>query len=114
MGVQNVDYHPEPLPEFLKNCTMKPEAFVRELLRIYLSTKSPAWEYEKEARIILKRHGILNIPGKFIKEICFGLQTPQVDIDLVTKLAQDYCGCTSFSQMIRSESEFGFTIPKLD
>ena len=113
IGAQHVNYPPEPLAEFLKTCPTEPEEFIRKLLRIYLTTKSPAWEYEKEARIIGKRHGILDIPKNFIKEICFGLRTPQPDIDLVTRLARDYCNCDNFSQMIRDETEFGLTMKKL-
>lgn len=114
IGCVNVNYHLEPLTEYLKICPLKPEKFIEGFLRIYLSTKSPAWMYEQEARIILKKHGPLSIPGRFLNAICFGLRASQNDIDLVTKLAQDHCGCRIFSQMKRNEIDFGFTISKLD
>lgn len=114
IGCVNVNYHPEPLIEYLNTCTLQLEEFIREFSRIYLKTKSPAWEYEQEARIILKEHGVLPIPGEFIKEICFGLRTAERDIELITTLAKDYCGCSNFKQITRTESSFGFTASKID
>jgi hypothetical protein len=105
-----VKYISEPLTEWLKNTPMSMEQNVlKELIHICLKTKSPGWRYEKEARLIRREPGIFNISGKFITEICFGLGTPQDDIDLVIKLGRDYCGCTTFTQMVRDDSDFGFT-----
>lgn len=109
----NVEYVHEPLTEWLKNAPIEMIPFTEELIHKYLKTKSPAWEYEKEARIIRRKHGTFNIRDKFLKQVYFGLQTPQADIDLVTKLARDYSGCTSFARLIRDETDFGFTVKKL-
>ncbi|MHB1236960.1 MAG: DUF2971 domain-containing protein [Gallionella sp.] len=109
----NVEYHPEPLTEWLKNAPMEMTPFAEGLVHKYLKTKNPAWSYEKEARIIRGKHGTFNIKENFLKRVYFGLQTPQTDIDLVTKLAQDYNGCLSFGQLVRDETEFGFTVKTL-
>ena len=104
----NVDYLAEPLTEWLKSAPMDRTKFVEELLHKYLKTKSPAWKYEQESRIIRRPHGPFkfNIRSQFLSEVCFGLRTPPADIDLVTNLAQNYCGCTKFSQMVHAETEF--------
>ena len=110
---EKVNYGPETLIKLLQTCSMELNDFILNLIPPYLSTKSPSWGYEKEFRIIRKEHGIRNIHGYFLKKICFGLETPNSDIELVTKLANNYCGCTYFEQMVRDDSAFGFTMRPL-
>ncbi|MES2356693.1 MAG: hypothetical protein V4568_20305, partial [Pseudomonadota bacterium] len=86
---------------------------VIELTKIYLTAKNPAWIYEKEARIIRSEHGVLDIPHGFLEQICFGLRTPSNDIDVITKLAREYCGCNKFFRIIHDESDFGITTEEL-
>jgi hypothetical protein len=107
----NVDYLLEPLMEWLKSAPMDEYTFVTDLVHRYLKTKSPAWEYEEEARIFRHEPGVFKFkPSEpFLNQICFGLRAEKADIDLITKLAQTYTGCSRFSQMIRNETEFGFT-----
>lgn len=109
----NVEYLTEPLTEWLKNAPIEMDSFVEGLIHKYLKTKSPAWEYEKEARIIRSNHGSFQLGDNFLRQVYFGLQTSQSDIDLVTKLAQYYSGCTNFAQFIRDETDFGITVKKL-
>ena len=108
-AVGNVDYLAEPLTEWLKSAPMNLDKFVEELLHKYLKTKNPAWKHEQESRLIRRPHGIFkfNTHSDFLSEVCFGLQTPKADIDLVTNLARNYCGCARFFQMVRDETEFG-------
>ena len=108
-----VIYMEEPLTEWLRNGPiedMELESFVKELLHILLKTKSPSWAYEKEARLIRSKSGDCAICGAFMKQVCFGLQTPQRDIDLIIRLSSDYCGCTRFARMVSDETDFGFII----
>jgi len=109
----NVEYLTEPLTDWLKSAPMERHSFVEGLIHKYLKTKSTAWEYEKEARIIRSNHGSFQLGDNFLRYVYFGLQTPQADIDLVTKLAQYYSGCTNFAQLIPDETDFGFTVKKL-
>lgn len=109
----NVEYLTEPLTEWLKNAPIEMDSFVKGLIHKYFKTKSPAWKYEEEARIIWDKHGDFQISDNFLRRVYFGLQTPQTDIDLVTKLAQHYSGCTNFAQLIRDETDFGITVKKL-
>jgi len=109
-----VDYKSEPLTEWLKNGSfdMEMDSFIKAVVLICLRTKSPAWAYEKEARIIRSGHGVYKIRGDFLTQVCFGLHTSQADIDLIIKLARDYCGCTRFARMTRDGSDFGFTMKR--
>jgi hypothetical protein len=111
-----VDYKAEPLTEWLKNgpYEMDMDSFVKAVALIYLKAKSPAWAYEKEARIIRTGHGVYGIRGDFLTQVCFGLHTPQDDIDLIVKLARDYCGCSRFGRMTRDGSDFGITMKRYE
>lgn len=104
----NVEYLAEPASEWLKNCPMDMTKFIERLVHAFAKTKSPAWAYEMEARIF-RPPGVFNFSEPFLSQICFGLRTPQADIDLITNLARTYTGCTTFSKMVPDETEFGFT-----
>jgi hypothetical protein len=108
-----VNYDTDALSEWMKNAPMDQAIFIEGLVHEYLKTKHSAWEYEQEERIIKREHGAYTFPEKILKRVYFGLQTPQADIDHVTKLARDYSGCTSFAQLICDETDFGFTVKKL-
>ena len=75
----------------------------------YYTAKSPAWKYEREVRIIRSEPGYLELPKKgCLEQVCFGLDTPQEDMELVEKLAREHCGCKNFYKMMRDEkSDFG-------
>lgn len=105
----NVEYLAEPLMEWLKNAPMDQNNFVIGLVHKYLKTKGPSWRYEQEARIIRREHGAFqfDIRGPFLNEVCFGLQTPQANIDCVSNLIRKHSSCTKFSQMVHGETEFG-------
>lgn len=117
IGASPVNYGHDLLTEWLKTTDINPnntDHFVEELTKIFLTAKSPAWAYEKEARILRLEHGPLSIPKGTLEQVCFGLQTPQTDIDLIIKLASEYSGCKKFGQVLRDiESDFGITIKEL-
>ncbi len=71
------------------------------------------WIYEHEARIIRGQHGLLNIPSGSLEQVCFGLDTPESDIDLVAKLASEHCGCKSFCRIIREDRDFGIAAKEI-
>jgi hypothetical protein len=105
----DVEYLDEPLTEWLKSAPADMDEFVKGLIHKYLKTKSLAWKYEKESRIIRRKHGAFKFSEPVLNQVCFGLQTPDDDIKLITDLARTYAGCTMFSKMFRDETEFGFT-----
>lgn len=110
IGVAKVEYADDALTDWLRtSAPLEMGQFVTELIKVYLTAKSPAWKYENEARIIRTEHGLFNIPFGFLEQVCFGLRTPQSDIDLITKLAAEYSGCKKFCRIIRGDSDFGLT-----
>lgn len=106
---QNVEYLDDPLvPWLVEKASMDISEFAKGLASRYLRTKSPAWAYEQEARIIRQKSGPFKLKDVFLAEVCFGLRTAQDDRELVFKLAQSYCGGVKFSQMVHEETEFRF------
>ncbi|HCI13143.1 MAG: hypothetical protein A2063_02830 [Gallionellales bacterium GWA2_60_142] len=115
LGVDTVKYDPNILTNWLINSPFQPDdsKFVEELTKVFLTAKSDAWQHEKEARIIRTTNGTLNIPHGCLEQICFGLRTPQPDIELVSKLAREYSGCTKFCKIVHADTDFGITAIEL-
>jgi hypothetical protein len=71
LGVDKVRYDSDALTNWLKTGAIDPsdpEEFVVELTKIFLTSKSPAWKYEDEVRIIRSEHGRFAIPGSFLEQ----------------------------------------------
>jgi hypothetical protein len=79
------------------------------LLMKSLTCKSPAWEYEHEARIIARKPGPYPILQSHLTQICFGLHTSQSDIDLIQRVCVNAGHPMIFSRMKRGGSDFGLT-----
>jgi hypothetical protein len=108
---QDVEYLDDPLvPWLVDNAPVDRTEFVIDLAKRYLSTKSPAWAYEQEARIIRQeqKSPLFKFQGVLLMEVCFGCRTPLDDRDLVIKLAQSYCHDVKFSHMVPDETRFRF------
>lgn len=116
IGVDTVQYGTNVLTDWLVNSEVPPsegDDFVTGLVRTYLTAKNKPWEYEKEARIIRPTHGALDIPRAFLEQVCFGLQTPQADRDLVMKLAKEHSGCERFCQAVPADTDFGIAVTEI-
>jgi len=113
-GVDKVSYADNRLTNWLAHeAPLEMGQFIKELVKIYLTAKNPAWAYEHEVRIIRSEFGLLDIPRGYLEQVCFGLRTSQADIDLVTKLAAENCGCSKFCRIVRSHSDFGHSAEEL-
>jgi hypothetical protein len=104
-----VTYSDQSWIGWLTEVSLQKDEFAKELLLTYLKTKHTDWKYEEEQRIIRNKSGnyFFNWDYPFIIDVCFGLRTPKADIDLVTKLASQYSGCSIFSKLVRNHTEFG-------
>lgn len=109
LGVTSVEYGSAVITEWLKSTEIvldRPQKFLDDLMKIYIAAKAGDWDYEKEHRIVFRDSGVQKIPYGSLVEVCFGLRTPQTDIDLITKLAKEYSGCDSFKKMEHGASDF--------
>jgi hypothetical protein len=89
------------------------DEFFIELAKIYFTSKSHAWSYEKETRIISQKPGSLKIEKSFIKQICFGLNTAIEDVELIKEITKHYNHEVQFCQIIRSEDDFGIDVKEI-
>lgn len=115
IGVDEVQYEDDVLTNWLITTPIQPREykFFIELVKVFLTVKNPAWKYEKEVRIIRPTDGSWGIPHGCLEQICFGLRTPLSDIELVSKLAKEYSGCTNFFQVVHADTDFGLSVVEL-
>lgn len=115
IGVDKVKYGNNILTNWLIDSHIEPDenGFVIELIKFLLTAKSEDWKYENEARIIRSTHGNFDIPRGCLEQVCFGLRTLPADVDLVIKLAKEYCGCNSFHRITHADTDFGITTIEL-
>ena len=89
LGIAEVDYGANPLADwFVENIERFNDFtdFGISLLKKVLTVKSSEWQYEKEVRILRKVDGSYPIGKQHLVQVCFGLKTPETDIDLIKNL----------------------------
>jgi hypothetical protein len=113
-GVSNVCYEKDSVTKWfsdiIKKLPIDFDEFIMELAKRLVTAKSPCWIYEKEVRIIRKSRGSFKIPKSFIKQICFGLQTPEADVLRVQGITKNYESNVSYCQIRKDNSDFGIEI----
>ncbi|MES2500724.1 MAG: DUF2971 domain-containing protein [Pseudomonadota bacterium] len=119
IGVDKVEYGQNRLYSRLSDWVSFPPTpqvnnqFLIDFAKIYLTTKSIAWKIEEEARIIRPTSGPFAIP-QILKQVVFGIKTPESDIRLIKMLAEKHSGCTKFYKMIPAHNKaFGITTEKV-
>lgn len=108
-----VTYGDEKLEDAISSLPKKEPYFSNGLSSIYLKSKAESWKYEKEGRFILARSSVLALPPQCIDSIYFGLKTVDADIELVTKLASLFSGCTKFYKARRGGSYYGISFEEI-
>ena len=116
-GVAKVAYDSNPVTNWIKTMTTaklyRMDVFYQEFTSLLLTQKSPSWQYEREVRIVRTKTGPLKIHSSFIKQICFGLQTSEEDIELITKIAGEISSDIEFCRIIRGDDDFGLKLIKI-
>jgi len=106
-----VIYRNNPLTHWLVNELDKDldagEASI-EITKCVLTMKSRAWSYEKEGRLFRHSSGLVELPRDFLKQVCFGLNTPDDDKRLIIHIVSTCYENVEFVKMIRdSEADTG-------
>jgi hypothetical protein len=112
LGIVDVDYGVNPLSDWFLQKALKHislEEFIRNLIKKALTVKAELWKYEKEVRILRRQEGVQVIDKKYLKQICFGLITPNPDITLLKNIIRQ-CGYeVDLCKMVHSASgDFAF------
>ena len=117
-GISKVEYKENPLTDWFINNAEEYDSldlikFLFKLGPKTLTIKSPPWEYEEEVRMVRPKKGFLKIEKEFLKQICFGLNTPDEDKKLIIKIVSDSNYQVTFCEAIHGESDFGLTIREI-
>jgi hypothetical protein len=120
IGISEVSYGENSLTNWFENNLdiknnqreLEKDSFL-EMIKIYFTFKSPEWWYEKEVRIIRPKHGILGIDKTYIKQICFGLNTSEDDIELIREIINNYDHKVDLCRIIRTDKDFGIDVGEL-
>ena len=111
LGVTKVAYGQDTLTEWFKtlapNLPVSHKYLITELLKVVLTAKSPPWQYEGEVRIIRPSSGFFKIDKSFVKQICFGLQSTDEDIEKVKSAIKGYKSKIALYRAIRGGTDFG-------
>jgi len=113
MGITNVDYDNSlsdwflnEVPNLAKITSF--EEYAKTLLKKALTVKAKEWGYEEEVRFLRRSAGVQTINKRYIVEICFGLATPDQDVDFLTKLLWQHGYNVKLRKVVRSKSsDFG-------
>jgi len=82
-------------------------------LKKVFTIKGKDWGYEKEVRIIRDKEGAFPIPKDFLKQVCFGMNTPESDISLIKQIIDNAGYSVEYYQIERSEQDFGIKTVKI-
>ncbi len=119
LGWDDIKYGAYPLTDWLvKNAneidTTDGSDFLMELIQTALVVKALSWEHEEEARIVRGSDGEHAVDQRFLKQVCFGLETPESDITLVTNLLDHFGYKVTCCRIIRStENDFSLDVVPL-
>ena len=113
VGVSEVEYGENPLSDWMIQAVPDKieddfyDHFTTEILKKVLIVKARGWSYEKECRIIREKAGLFPIPKEFLKQVCFGLDTAESDIQLIQKIVDRSSYCVDYCRIQKLESDFG-------
>lgn len=87
-------------------------SFEDEVFRSTISTKTPAWEYEKEWRYVEESHGLFDYPG-ILSHVVFGLRMSDGRKKYYKDLVAQHIGNdVDFYDVVESEDLSGLSIVK--
>lgn len=90
------------------------DSVAENALTILFTAKAPEWKHEEEYRIITRRPGKMTFEPGFLKQVVFGLRTPEQHRKLVTQVARRANKGVILSEVRRSsDSDFGMTFPEI-
>lgn len=88
-------------------------SFEDDVFRSTISTKTPAWNYEKEWRYIEESYGLFNFPG-ILTQVVFGLRMKKERKDYYRKLVlQNISNHVDFYEIVESKDLSTFIIIKV-
>jgi len=110
LGVDQVFYGDRLLSDWFLEVSHGIDSFSdfgKSLIKKALTVKAQAWHYEREVRLLRRAEGVEEISHSYLKQVCFGLKTPEMDVSLVRRLIDSLGYGTTVCKVIRtSEGDF--------
>jgi len=111
LGIVPVEYDTNPLTDWFISRAPNLgsfEEFGVNLVSKILSIKAKQWGYEGEARILRTTPGVEPLERNHLKQVCFGLETPEADVALITNIIRQSNYDLTLCRMVRCrETDFG-------
>jgi hypothetical protein len=78
---------------------------IKPIVQQALTTKTDAWEYEGEFRLVSATPGLIAFERDWLLQVCFGLRTPRIERERLMAAVREY-GYTSckFAETFISEN----------
>ncbi len=90
------------------------EDFFPSMIMKVLAIKAKKWEHENEVRILRFTEGALALDKRFLKQVVFGLRTPESDISLVRDLLANFGYDVVYGRVVRGlGSDFGIDVEEI-
>jgi hypothetical protein len=90
------------------------EQVAENALTVLFTAKAPEWSHEEEYRIITRRPGKMTFEPGFLKQVVFGLGTPEQHRRLVTRVARRANKDIVLLEVRRgNDSDFGITFAQI-
>ncbi len=108
VGLAPVTYGSDRLMQALRSVDLTKrldfETHIQPVVTAFLTTKAEQWAYEREARFISEKPGLVTFEREWLSQICFGLNTPgderRAVIDAVKRIGYPNC---KFTELVHSE-----------
>lgn len=121
VGVSAVDYEANPVTdwfvkearEFRENASEGFKRFGVDLIIRLLTAKDECWKYEQENRLVARHPGPKPISPDALIQVCFGLDTPEADIDRVTKFLEDHKYTAAICRIVKDDNDFGLRVDEI-
>jgi DUF2971 family protein len=117
IGIDRMEYGTSPLTEWFIQRSPNLGSFQdfgTALVRKILTVKAKPWEYEQEVRILRRTPGVESIDRKYLRQVCFGLETGEADIALVQEIMEQGHYDVTMCRMVRSEdTDFGLMVEEI-
>ena len=115
IGITDLSYGENILTEALvkiapKLSSMNNSEIFKEITIPIFSSKGGDWDTEEEIRIIKSSYGELAINKKYLKQVCFGLHTPERDKKLIRGILNEFSYKPEFCEIIKSDTDFGLNV----
>jgi hypothetical protein len=111
LGIAQVEYGVSPLTDWFIGsapdlCSF--QDFGITLVQKLLTVKAISWKYEQEVRILRRTSGVEHLDHKFLRQVCFGLETSESDVALVRRIVEQEQYDVTLCRMVRRRGiDFG-------